>query len=60
MFWITRAALEHMLAGASIINTASVVAYTPPKILLDYATTKAGIVAFTKALAKQQARRAYA
>ena len=54
MFWITRAALEHMPLGAAIINTASVVAYTPPKILLDYSTTKAGIIAFTKALAKQQ------
>lgn len=54
MFWITKAALDHMPPGASIINTASVVAYSPPKILLDYATTKAGIVAFTKALAKQQ------
>ena len=53
MFWITKAALPHMPAGASVINTASVVAYTPPKILLDYSTTKAGIVAFTKALAKQ-------
>ena len=53
MFWITKAALPHMPAGAAIINTASVVAYTPPKILVDYATTKAGIVAFSKALAKQ-------
>ena len=54
MFWIIKAALPHMPADASIINTASVVAFAPPKILLDYLTTKAGIVAFTKALAKQQ------
>ncbi len=53
MFWITKAAIGHMPAGSAIINTASVVAYTPPKILLDYSTTKAGIVAFTKSLAKQ-------
>ena len=53
MFWITRAAMPHMPPGASIINTASVVAYNPPAILIDYATTKAGIVAFSKALAKQ-------
>ncbi len=54
MFWITKAALKHMPAGASIINTASVQAFSPSEGLLDYATTKAGIVAFTKALAKQQ------
>ncbi len=53
MFWITKAAVPHMPPGAAIINTASVVAYTPPPILLDYSTTKAGIVAFSKALAKQ-------
>ena len=53
MFWITKAAISHMPPGASIINTASVVAYNPPAILVDYSTTKAGIVAFSKALAKQ-------
>lgn len=53
MFWITKAALAHMPAGAAIINTASVEAYSPDQNLLDYATTKAGIVAFTKSLAKQ-------
>ncbi|NUZ08155.1 SDR family oxidoreductase [Schlegelella sp. ID0723] len=55
MFWITKAALEHLPPGATIINTASVVAHDPPALLLDYATTKAGIITFTQALAKQLA-----
>ena len=53
MFWITKAAVDHLPRGASIINTSSVQAYKPSAILLDYAQTKASIVAFTKALAKQ-------
>jgi NAD(P)-dependent dehydrogenase (short-subunit alcohol dehydrogenase family) len=53
MFWITRAALAHLPAGAAIINTASVVAYNPPPGLLDYTMTKAAIIAFTRSLAKQ-------
>ncbi|MEH0199241.1 SDR family oxidoreductase [Caulobacter sp. CCNWLY153] len=53
MFWITQAARSHLRPGAAVINTASVQAYEPSENLLDYATTKAGIVAFTKALAKQ-------
>ncbi|HZO95243.1 MAG TPA: SDR family oxidoreductase [Candidatus Baltobacteraceae bacterium] len=57
LFWITKAALEHMGPGASIVNTASVQAYDPSENLLDYAQTKAAIVAFTKALAKQVAKR---
>ena len=57
MFWITKAAEPHLPPGAAIINTASVQAYEPSEGLLDYATTKAGIVAFTKALAKQMIKK---
>ncbi|MGF7154397.1 SDR family oxidoreductase [Novosphingobium gossypii] len=53
MHWITQAAVPHLPAGASVITTASIQAYDPSAILLDYATTKAGIVAYTKALSKQ-------
>lgn len=53
MHWIAQAAVPHMPAGSAVITTASIQAYQPSAILLDYATTKAGIVAYTKALAKQ-------
>jgi NAD(P)-dependent dehydrogenase (short-subunit alcohol dehydrogenase family) len=57
MFWITKAALQHLPAGAAIINTASIQAYEPSPGLLDYAQTKACIVNFTKGLAKQLAEK---
>lgn len=57
MHWIAQSAVPHLPAGAPVITTASVQAYEPSAILLDYATTKAGIVAYTKALAKQLLRR---
>jgi NAD(P)-dependent dehydrogenase (short-subunit alcohol dehydrogenase family) len=53
MHWIAQAAVPHLPSGAAVITTASVQAYDPSAILLDYATTKAGIVAYTKALAAQ-------
>ena len=55
MFYLSRAAVPHMSAGASIINTSSVQAFTPSASLLPYATTKGAIVTFTKALAKSLA-----
>lgn len=55
MFRLTKAALAHMPAGSTIINTTSVQAYKPSEVLVDYATTKAAINAFTKALAQQLA-----
>jgi len=53
LHWLCQAAEPHLPPGAAIITTASIQAYEPSDILLDYATTKAGIVAYTKALAKQ-------
>jgi hypothetical protein len=53
LHWIAQAATPHLPPGAAVITTASVQAYDPSPMLLDYATTKAGIVAYTKALAKQ-------
>jgi NAD(P)-dependent dehydrogenase (short-subunit alcohol dehydrogenase family) len=53
LHWITQEAVPHLPPGAAVITTASIQAYDPSGTLLDYATTKAGIVAYTKALSKQ-------
>ena len=53
MFWLCKAAIPHMPAGSTIINTTSIQSYQPSAMLLDYASTKAAITAFTHALAKQ-------
>jgi NAD(P)-dependent dehydrogenase (short-subunit alcohol dehydrogenase family) len=57
MFWLSKKALPHMQEGATIINTSSIQSSQPSPELLDYATTKAGIVNFTKGLGQMLAER---
>jgi NAD(P)-dependent dehydrogenase (short-subunit alcohol dehydrogenase family) len=50
-FYIAREALKYMHSGSVIINTSSVTAYRGSAHLVDYASTKAAIVGFTRSLA---------
>ncbi|MGN0042125.1 SDR family oxidoreductase [Rhodococcus sp. (in: high G+C Gram-positive bacteria)] len=51
LFWLSKFAVARMEPGSAIVNTTSIQAVNPSPGLLDYATTKAGIVDFTKGLA---------
>ena len=51
-FHMTRACLQYMQSGASIINTTSITAYQGHKTLIDYAATKGAIVALTRSLSQ--------
>ncbi|MBE1491849.1 glucose 1-dehydrogenase [Plantactinospora soyae] len=52
MFRLVQAALPHLGAGASIINTSSINSDMPRPTLLPYATTKGAIANFTAGLAQ--------
>ena len=56
-FWLTQAALPHLEKGAAIVNSTSVTAYRGSDHLIDYASTKGAIVAFTRSLALELAER---
>jgi NAD(P)-dependent dehydrogenase (short-subunit alcohol dehydrogenase family) len=56
-FFMTKAAMAHLKQGAAIINTASVTAYRGSGGLIDYASTKGAIVAFTRSLAENLAEK---
>ena len=56
LFWLCKAAVPHMPPGSTVITTSSVQAFQPSPHLLDYATSKAAIVNFTKGLGEQPRR----
>ncbi len=56
-FWTTKAALSHMQKGSCIINSSSVTAYRGSGSLIDYASTKGAIVAFTRSLSSNLAKK---
>ncbi|WP_058833625.1 glucose 1-dehydrogenase [Luteimonas abyssi] len=57
MFHLCKAAVPHMQAGASIINTTSINSDKPNPTLLPYAATKGAIANFTAGLAQMLAER---
>ncbi|CAN5309080.1 SDR family oxidoreductase [soil metagenome] len=52
MFRLTKAVLPYMAENDCIINTTSVVSYRGSEALIDYASTKGAVTAFTRSLSQ--------
>jgi len=56
-FWVTKAALDHLPDGGTIINSSSINGLRGNKGLIDYSATKGAILAFTYSLAQSLVER---
>ncbi len=56
-FYLTKAALDHLHVGSTIITCSSVNAYRGHDSLIDYSATKGAITAFTRSLARALVKR---
>jgi len=52
-FYLSQAAVNHLKKGSAIVNTTSITAFRGSPALVDYASTKGAILAFTRALSTQ-------
>jgi NAD(P)-dependent dehydrogenase (short-subunit alcohol dehydrogenase family) len=57
MFYLAKAVLPHLKEHSAIVNNASVTAFRGHAELIDYASTKGAIVAFTRSLAMNLAEK---
>ena len=55
--FMAQAALPHLKKGSAIVNTTSITAYRGSPSLMDYASTKGAIVAFTRSLSESLAKK---